>query len=107
MIEQIGSAPKGRGLWQLARFFARCGPVGHLGTERLVPQCNDAPLNGAVDWLCSNDPIRVRDDDHTTTRTRTVSATPTSSDAASATAKTRRSKGVLLDADPGSRSNAD
>ena len=40
-------------------------------------------------------------------RARTVSATPTSSDGASATGRTRRSKGSLLDADPGSRSNAD
>jgi hypothetical protein len=42
-----------------------------------------------------------------TIRARAVSATPTRSDGASATTKTRRSRGSLLDADQGSRSNAD
>src|SRR6201997_3200384 len=46
-------------------------------------------------------------DDHPTTRARAVSATPTSSDGASATARTRRSKGSLLDAEGGSRLRAD
>jgi DNA replication protein DnaC len=46
-------------------------------------------------------------DDHPATRARPVSATPTSSDGASATARTRRSKGSLLDAEGGSRLRAD
>src|SRR6202042_3598068 len=45
-------------------------------------------------------------DDHPTTRARAVSATPTSSDGACATARTRRSKGSLLDAEGGSRLRA-
>ena len=40
-------------------------------------------------------------------RARAVAATPASSDGASATAKTRRSKGSLLDADRGAQFNAD
>ena len=49
-----------------------------------------------------NDSWRFKSrDDHQTSRARAVSATPTSSDSASATAKTRRSKGSLLDADGG------
>ena len=45
--------------------------------------------------------------DQVSARARAVSATPASSDGASATAKTRRSKGSLLDADRGSQFNAD
>jgi DNA replication protein DnaC len=51
--------------------------------------------------------FKTRDDDHPQARARSVSATPASSDGASATGRTRRSKGSLLDADKGSRSNAD
>ena len=46
-------------------------------------------------------------DVHMTTRTRTVSTTPTSSDGASANRSQRKTKGSLLDADLGSRSDAD
>jgi hypothetical protein len=51
--------------------------------------------------------LKSRDDDHPTTRARPVSATPTSSDGASASRSKRRKVGSLLDADPGSRSDAD
>src|SRR6266446_1442018 len=50
--------------------------------------------------------FKSRDDDHIT-RARLVSAIPASSDEASATAKARRSKGSKLDADAGSKLNAD
>ena len=70
--------------------------------DRLTHHC-DIVETGNDSWRFKN-----RDDDQTT-RARAVSATPTSSDGASATTtvKTRRSKGSLLDADQGSRSNAD
>src|ERR1700720_1697770 len=51
--------------------------------------------------------FKSRVDDHTTTGVRAVSATPTSSDGASANRSKRRTKGSLLDADLGSRSDAD
>jgi IstB-like ATP binding protein len=51
--------------------------------------------------------FKSRADDHPTTRARAVSATPTSSDGATAIAKTRRSRGSKLDADPGSNLEAD
>jgi DNA replication protein DnaC len=50
--------------------------------------------------------FKTRAEDQTT-RARAVSATPTSSDGASATARARRQRGSLLDADKGSRSAAD
>ena len=68
--------------------------------DRLTHHC-DIVETGNDSWRFKN-----RDDDQAA-RARAVSATPTSSDGASATAKTRRSRGSLLDADRGSRSNAD
>jgi DNA replication protein DnaC len=68
--------------------------------DRLTHHC-DIVETGNDSWR-----FKSRDDDQAT-RARAVSATPTSSDGASATAKTRRSRGSLLDADTGSRSHAD
>lgn len=68
--------------------------------DRLTHHC-DIVETGNDSWR-----FKSRDDDQAT-RARAVSATPASSDGASATAKTRRSRGSLLDADTGSRSHAD
>jgi len=68
--------------------------------DRLTHHC-DIVETGNQSWR-----FKSRNDDQTT-RARPVSATPTSSDGASANRSKRRKGGSLLDADPGSRLDAD
>ena len=71
-------------------------------------QFEGTPINQTlVHDLAGGDFIAQQRNAAPTTRARPVSATPTSSEEASANRSKRKTKGSLLDADRGSRSDAD
>src|ERR1700681_134021 len=96
-LEQYARA----GLPRTPRSIQRYCAKDHLDCRRM-----ETPF-GEKYMISPASVAKRRTDDHATTRARPVSATPTSSDGASASRSKRRKVGSLLDADPGSRLNAD